>query len=66
MEDAVSRFERAAVLGPGGVPGGAAMRLLTAAMVRFVVTVYALIVAGGGELVGGVGPTNVPVPIAGS
>jgi hypothetical protein len=35
-------------------------------MVRFVVTVYALIVAGAGELVGGVGPTDVPVPIAGS
>ncbi len=43
------------------------MRLLTAAaMVRFAVTVYALIVAGGGELVGGVGPTDVLVPIAGS
>ena len=36
------------------------------AMVGFVVSVYALMVAGGGELVGGVGPTDVPVPIAGS
>ena len=47
--------------------GGAGLRLLTAdAMVGFVVSVYALMVAGGGELVGGVGPTDVPVPIAGS
>ena len=46
---------------------GVGLRLLTAdAMVGFVVSVYALMVAGGGELVGGVGPTDVPVPIAGS
>ena len=35
-------------------------------MVGFVVSVYALMVVGGGELVGGVGPTDVPVPIVGS
>ena len=35
-------------------------------LVGFVVSVYALIMTGGGELVGGVGPTDVPVPIAGS
>ena len=40
--------------------------LTTDAMVGFVVSGYALVVAGGGELVGGVGPTDVPVPIAGS
>jgi|KBSMisStaDraftv2_1062788.scaffolds.fasta_scaffold1118429_2 hypothetical protein len=58
--------EPAAELGAWAA-GGAGSRLLTAdAMVGFVVSVYALMVAGGGELVDGVGPTDVPVPIAGS